>query len=78
MGARRAVLPQRAANIPQLQSKNMVFGAGQLWEYDEFYAVDRAVDLGMIPFLDMRVDCARISVTLKFRTNSDIKESMDI
>lgn len=77
MGARRAVLPQRAANIPQLQSKNMVFGAGQLWEYDEFYAVDRAVDLGMIPFLDMRVDCARISVTLKFRTNSDIKESID-
>lgn len=78
MGARRAVLPQRAVNIPQLQSKNMVFGAGQLWDCGGFYAVDRAVDLGMIPFLDMRADCARISVTLKFRTNSDIKESMDI
>lgn len=78
MGARRAVLPQRAVNIPQLQSKNMVFGAGQLWDCDEFYAVGRAVDLGTIPSLDMRVDCARILVTLKFRTDSDIKESMDI
>ena len=42
-----------------------------------YYAVGRAVDLGTIPSLDMRVDCARILVTLKFRTDSDIKESID-
>ncbi len=38
--------------------------AGLLWEFAEYYAVDRAVGLGMTLSLDIRVECGKISGTL--------------